>query len=262
MATSAELAAQIEAYDKSKKSSADILNEAMTRYGVPEIRQRVSGLRTTLGNTEAALNAVDPSVTGRTSRSLVTEAQRQRMVANERAPIAQQYGEQSGALTTESSNLTDAERAAQTLAQGNISDYTTGRSALQNQYESAYAREQNALQQAEATRQYNETLAEQKRQANLSSGSSSGIDLSGIISSILGGNGGYTATKDERGGLQFASSGTPITAAQYAKATGNTILSVLSKSSNPTDKQIINDINSGMSYEDLSNKYPYVFGGV
>lgn len=147
MATSAELAAQIADYDKNKKSSADILNEAMTQYGVPEIRSRVAGLRTTLGNTEAALNAVDPSVTGRTSRSLVTEAQRQRMVANERAPIAQQYSSQSGALTTESANLSDQQAAAKLLAEQKISDYTTGRNALQSQYDTAYTREQNAIAQ-------------------------------------------------------------------------------------------------------------------
>lgn len=173
MPTSAELATKIAEYDKNKKSSADILNEAMTKYGVPEIRGRVAGLRTTLGNTEAALNAVDPSVTGRTSRSLVTEAQRQRMVANERAPIASQYGEQSRALGTESANMTDAERAAETLARGTISDYTTGRQALQGQYETTYQREQNDIaqqtarqQEAERIRQFNESQALAKLNAD------------------------------------------------------------------------------------------------
>lgn len=178
MATAAELATKLAAYDSGKRSSADILNEAMTSYGVPEIRSRVAGLRTTLGNTEAALNAVDPSVTGRTSRSLVTEAQRQRIVANERQPLAQQYSSQSGALTTESANLNDQQSAAKLLAEQKINDYTTGRNALQSQYDIAYTAEQNAKAQemarqqaAEQRRQYDLSLAEQKRQANISASS-------------------------------------------------------------------------------------------
>ncbi len=161
MATSAELAAQISQYDANKKSSADILNAAMAQYGVPEIRTRVAGLRTTLGNTETALNNVDPSVTGRTSRSLVTEAQRSRIVANERAPIAAQYGDQSKALTTESANLTDQQQAANTLAQGQINDYTIGRSALQSQYEGAVGREAEAQRIAEADRAHQFNLQQQ-----------------------------------------------------------------------------------------------------
>ena len=160
MVSSQELAQQIADYDKNKKSSADIMNSALTSYGVPEIRNRVSGLRTTLGNTEAALNAVDPSVTGRTSQSLVTEAQRQRMVAKEREPIASQYGDISRTLGTESANLNDAERSAREIGSGMINDYNTGRQALQSRYESTYGAEQNAIaqetaRQAAATAQAN-----------------------------------------------------------------------------------------------------------
>jgi len=166
MPTSSEIAQQLATYDANRKSSADILNEAMKKYGIPEMRGRVSGLRTTLSNTENALNAVDPSVTGRTSGSLVTEAQRQRMIANERTPIAQQYGQQSQALTTESANLTDAERAANTLAQGTINDYTTGRNAIQSRYDDAYKVEQAAMAQQAAREQ----AAEQRRQFELTGG--------------------------------------------------------------------------------------------
>lgn len=154
MPASANLAKKLAQYDANKKSSADILNESMAQYGIPEIRGRVSGLRTTLSNTESALNNVDPSVTGRTSRSLVTEAQRQAIVNKERQPIAQQYGDQSKALTTESANLNDQERAAELLAQGMTNDYTTGRNALQSRYDSAVSREAEKRRQKEANRSY------------------------------------------------------------------------------------------------------------
>lgn len=154
MANSAQIAKQLAQYDKSRKSSDKILNESMAQYGVPEIRNRVAGLRTTLTNTENALNAVDPSVTGRTSRSLVTEAQRSRIVNQEREPIAAQYGQQAGVLSNESANLTAQEQAANQLAQGRINDYQIGRTALQSQYNDAATREAKALAKAQADRAY------------------------------------------------------------------------------------------------------------
>jgi acetyl/propionyl-CoA carboxylase alpha subunit len=164
---SGSLLRQIQDYDSRRKNSVDVLNEAMGKYGVPEIRKRVSGLRTTLSNTESALNAVDPSVTGRTQGSLVTEAQRQRQVANERAPIAEQYGQQARALSDESANLGEQLQAAQLLAQNQVSDYDRGRSALQAQYETQLAREAEERRRFEADRafQLQQQQAEDARRA-------------------------------------------------------------------------------------------------
>lgn len=167
MATSAEIAQQLAAFDANRKSSADVINEAMSQYGVPEIRSRVAGIRTTLANTENALNNVDPSVTGRTSRSLVTEAQRSRIVNKEREPIAAQYGQQSRALSDESANLNEQQRAAEMLAQGRIADYTTGRNALQSQYNDTLSRENELRRQAEADRLFNFNKAEADRNYQL-----------------------------------------------------------------------------------------------
>jgi hypothetical protein len=66
---SATLARKLADYDANPVTSANALNEALGKYGVPEIRNTVSGLRTTVANTTNALNNVDPSVTGRTSGS-------------------------------------------------------------------------------------------------------------------------------------------------------------------------------------------------
>jgi len=154
MATSAQIAQQLANYDSKRKSSADYVNEAMLQHGVPEIRSRVSGLRTTLANTENALNSVDPSVTGRTSRSLVTEAQRSRIVNKEREPIAAQYGDQSRALSNESANMSEQMKAAQLLAEGQISDYTIGRSALQSRYSDTVASETEQRRRQESDRAF------------------------------------------------------------------------------------------------------------
>lgn len=140
---SATIAKNIADYDSKRVTSTDALNEALNQFGVPEIRKTVSGLRSTIANTSAALNNVDPSVTGRTSQSLVTEAQRAKMVNNERAPIAQNLSDQSGALGTAQGDLTDANGQATTIATNKVNDYNAGRSALQTQYDSTYKREQD-----------------------------------------------------------------------------------------------------------------------
>jgi uncharacterized small protein (DUF1192 family) len=177
---SATLAGQIADYDtKNKVTSADALNEALGKYGVPEIRNRVSGLRTTLANTESALNSVDPSVTGRTQGSLVTEAQRQRQVVNERAPIAQQYGDQERALGVESGNLADANTQATSYATNRVNDYVTGRGALQSQYDTAYKREQDAIANALAQRQLDEQIRSARESASSAGGYNLGAGVSG-----------------------------------------------------------------------------------
>lgn len=175
---SATLAAQIADYDKKKINSVDALNEAMGQFGIPEIRNRVKGLRTTIANTESSLNAVDPSVTGRTSQSLVTEAQRQRMVANERQPIAEQLSGQNKALGDETVNLNENTQQATQLASNRINDYQTGRQALQSQYDAAFQREQAAAAEAakardfaESQRQFNEQQATARNAASYTGGS-------------------------------------------------------------------------------------------
>jgi site-specific DNA-cytosine methylase len=169
MENSQQLATQLADYDAKRKSSVDVLNEAMSKYGVPEIRSRVSGLRTTLSNTENALNAIDPSVTGRTQGSLVTEAQRSKQVANERAPIAEQYGTFSRSLGDAQSDLSDQERAAQVLAEGQLNDYESGRQALAGRYQLATDRENEQRRQLEADRAYQLQSQEAARQAKAAS---------------------------------------------------------------------------------------------
>lgn len=173
---SGALAQQLASYDANRKNSVDVLNSAMSQYGVPEIRSRVAGLRTTLTNTENALNNVDPSVTGRTQGSLVTEAQRQKQVTNERAPIAQQYGQQQGALSNESASLTDSLNSAKTLADSQINDYNAGRTALQSEYDAKYQREQDATKLAEQQRQFD---IDQANRLAASKAASSGFSFGG-----------------------------------------------------------------------------------
>lgn len=139
------LASQIADYDSKRVNSADATNAALAQFGVPEIRKTVSGLRTTIANTTNALKNVDPSVTGRTQGSLVTEAQRQRQVVNERAPIAEQLGSQTGALGEQTTALNEATDQATRLATNQVNDWNAGRQALQSRYDTTYKQEQDSL---------------------------------------------------------------------------------------------------------------------
>lgn len=158
------IAGQLAAYDAKPVTSTDALNSALTQYGVPEIRNTVSGLRTTLANTQNSYNAVDPSVTGRTQGSLVTEAQREKQVSNEQAPIAANLTSENSDLNTANADLTDKQNQAGQLAQNEVSDYNTGRANLQSEYDTAYKSEQDKAAATLAAQQ----AAEQQREFNVS----------------------------------------------------------------------------------------------
>lgn len=264
---SATLAKQIADYDTKRRSSVDVLNEAMGKYGVPEIRSRVTGLRTTLANTENALNAVDPSVTGRTQGSLVTEAQRQKQVVNERAPIMEQYGQQERALGNESANMSDALGAAKILAEGQQNDWNIGRQALQSRYDQTFAKEQAE----KAFQLEQEKLAEAKRQAaaaaagyslggNAGSGSASQSPLSvqgvSLKDPKRGGSAGYN----------FSFGGKPISAVGFAQVNGLNpadILFSMANSGDGTAAQAYREIagNGGNITPQIAGKYAALFWG-
>lgn len=160
---SKSIAAQIADQDSKRVTSTDAFNEAMGQFGVPEIRKNVATWRTTIANTKNSLNAVDPSVTGRTSQSLVTEAQRAKIVNNERAPIAGQLGEQQDAYSLANSDLNEATAQATTQAGNKVRDWETGRANLQNMYDTTYKREQDSMAAQIAAEQEQRRRAESDR---------------------------------------------------------------------------------------------------
>lgn len=74
-------------FDKTAESPLDMYNKALEGLGIADVRTRVQDSRTAMMNTENLLRNVDANVTQRTSNALVTEAQRQRLVGQERAPL-------------------------------------------------------------------------------------------------------------------------------------------------------------------------------
>lgn len=65
----------------------DIYNKALEKLGISDARTRVQEYRTQMDNTQNLLNNLESNISGRTQGSLVTEAQRQRLLAAEQAPL-------------------------------------------------------------------------------------------------------------------------------------------------------------------------------
>lgn len=146
------------------RSTQDVMGEAETKYGLPEARTRLSNLRGLVGNLQSSVEAVDPSVTGRTSGSFVTEGARQALVNKERAPILGDLGKQQGALGQEESSFNTSSSLASQMASALMNQDHDTYQRLLDQYNASSAAEKAA----EEKRQYETTLAEQRRQFNAS----------------------------------------------------------------------------------------------
>lgn len=167
-------------FNTGRKSAQDINTESQAQYGIPESSARLSTLRGLVGNLQSSVNAVDPSVTGRTAGSFVTEGQRQALVNKERTPILGQLGEENTALGNEQQNFNTSSGLASQLASSVLSQDQTKYQSLLDQYNASVASEQAAEQK----RQFEATLAEQKRQADQSARAASGgggYDLSTLL---------------------------------------------------------------------------------
>lgn len=164
MADIGALASQIQSLD-SGYNPTDTYNKITTQLGLPDARTRVQALQSNLLNTENAIKAVDPNVTARTSGSLVTEAQRGRLVNMEKAPLTDTYSSQNQAYGQESGNLANLNQQAIQQAGLAESDYKNKRQSLADQLQLAVTQENQRIAKEESDRAF----AENQRQFNVSS---------------------------------------------------------------------------------------------
>lgn len=162
-------------------SSADVLTQAESQYGVPQLQTQVNNLRTLTGNLTNSIAAVDPSVTGRTAGTLTTEAQRSALVNREQAPIVSQLGTATTGLNDANQQYATAETNAKDKATATNADNQAKRQALLDTYNIANAREaaaaaakQQADAQAEAVREYNQSRADANANNSANRAASSG----------------------------------------------------------------------------------------
>lgn len=142
------------------RDSAQTLNEAEQKYDVGGYKTRVSGLRNLVGSLESAVEAVDPSVTGRTTGSFTTEGQRSALVNRERAPILSDLGKQQQALGIQEAGLGTAQSFAGNYANALFGQDQTSYQRLLDSYNASTAYEQ----QQEQKRQFDEQLRLQREQ--------------------------------------------------------------------------------------------------
>jgi hypothetical protein len=182
--SSRDALSQYQSFQSSRQKPQDVLKASEERLGIPTATQRQVGLRGAITNTENLLKNVDPSVSGRTQGSLVTDAQKQRLIAMEREPIAGQFTEQSRALEGETANVADLNRRALTESQLAISADDARENSLRGVYDVLYRQEQDQLAREQAAREF----AEQQRQFNeqLRASQKGSAGLAGL----LGGSGG------------------------------------------------------------------------
>jgi len=190
------------------RSSTDVMAESNKQYDVEGSQGRLSALKGLVGNLQSSVEAVDPSVTGRTSGTFTTEGQRQALVSKERAPILSDLSKQQGAFSNEQQNLNTSQSLAAQMASALLSDDQKTYQRLLDQYNAATAAEQAAQQklqweqqQAESKRQFDAQL--QVSKANAGGGSSGaqvnpGQEFLNYIASQFKANGGAGNNKVSR----------------------------------------------------------------
>lgn len=144
----------------------DLLQARESALGIPAAQTEVSGLRQAVTNTTNLLNKIAPSVEGRTADSLVNEAQANKMIQNEQAPVqanltslGQQVNDSQSALTN---LLAQANNEATMQGQGQEQAFNNANVVQQAQAAAQAAQQAQAnfmLQQAQAAEQFQQNLA-------------------------------------------------------------------------------------------------------
>lgn len=159
MATAVDKAlASVKAYKPVSSTTAQ--TTADTKYGVQASQTRLSALRGLVDNLTSSVEAVDPSVTGRTTGTFTTEGQRQALVSREKAPILTNLGKQQSAAGLEQTNFNTSQGLASQMASAILNDDKVKYQKLLDVYNATSAQAASA----ETKRQYEKSFAETKRQ--------------------------------------------------------------------------------------------------
>lgn len=234
---SQEALTNLQSYQAKMYNPADVLQNKMDTMGATDAGKQVSGLRQAITNTTNLLNQIPKGVMGRTQNSLVTNAQANRQIQNESAPVSHNLEQQNQAF----GNATDEYGRLIGLATNSANAFTQGQqqelSNYKNLYDQLYGREQDAAKLAEQQRQFNEQMSAAKRASGGgSSGGGGGFSLGGGAS---GGGTAGSAAMTQRGdkGFNFTdASGRAISAAAYAQAKGIPFRDLLTEMANAGDQ--------------------------
>lgn len=231
MATSRDYLSQYEQYQKNRTRPEDYIKKYSSELGVDSTRQSVADARAAINATQGVIRATPDSVAGRTSGSLVTDAQRNRLVQNELAPLNEALSGQKDTYGELRGNLSDLLEEAGMRSTAAYRADETQATTLKDLYDATFKAEQEAearrrweAEQAESKRQFDARMAEARRQGG-----------SGGISPTFGG-GGYGMRQRADKGFDFVdSSGRSVSAATYSAATGIPFRQLLQQMANAGD---------------------------
>ncbi len=244
---------------------------ANNQFQVGAQQQAVQGLRSSLQNTTNLLGQVAPSVMGRTMNSLVTDAQATRQIANEQAPLNDQFNKESTAYGNAQSDYQNALGQAESLANAKLGFQTQQQSYLQGIYSDLAAKEQQSA-----------ALAEQHREADLqaqtarqtSGGAGSPVLVGGSNPNVSSGG----MSRNNAGGYSFqGSNGQALTMAQYLYQNGTTDPAQIAQTAakllaqgTAGDKKASGFITqyigahpqlTGTDFANMARAFPQIFGG-
>lgn len=226
MQPSSSFLSQYQTFTNNRVKPEDYVKKYAADLGVEDAKTRVKSARAAIRATEDTIAATPDSVAGRTSGSLVTDAQRNRLVQNELAPLQEVMRVQGSNFSEAGADLntlnTDLNRRVDLALQGDDSQANS----LLTLFQAASDQEK----QAEAKRQYDEQMAlEREKLAETRRANSMQFSPSFGGGNTPGATPAAVMTKKSNGsGFAFAdSTGAPISAARYAQLTGKDIRDVL-----------------------------------
>lgn len=145
--------ADLTSFYRTRKNPVGYYNEAVEKLGVPDARAAVARDRKAITDTQNLVDAVDPSVTGRTSGSLVTEAQRQGLVTREKTPLLESLGKLQTGFADSRANLADLMSQANLQSQFGIQADQNVLAALTQRLDQARYDEEQRRVEAEQAKQ-------------------------------------------------------------------------------------------------------------
>ena len=163
MQPSSKLFSQYNKFQSTRVKPEDYVKRYSADLGVEDARARVKGARTAIRATEDTIAAAPDSVAGRTSGSLVTDAQRNRLVQNEVTPLQDIMRTQTGAYSDASQDLDKLGAELDRRVQYGLAADDTQANTLLTLYQAAFESEKEKT----ARQQWAKQMAEQKRQFDL-----------------------------------------------------------------------------------------------
>jgi hypothetical protein len=97
-------------FAKTLQNPYDTYQNLLTQNGIPQLQKTSESLQGNVNNLENSINRVTPNVSANTSNSLVTDSQRQGMIANQELPLEQQLAPLSNALGQVNTSLSTQEQ--------------------------------------------------------------------------------------------------------------------------------------------------------